>query len=135
MSERIVQEVGNYINKFMASATTNFTGVWRDYLRVRVKIDVTKPLKRRIKIRSAGSDWFWISFKYENVQTFCVICGIRGHSEKFCSRLFTTPESEIAKPYGDFMRAPFKRHIKPISAKWLSTGIEIGDQKFNAGEN
>lgn len=59
---------------------------------IRVKIDITKPLKRRMKLRKAGGEWIWITFKYENVPMFCFICGIIGHSEKFCNTLFDTPE-------------------------------------------
>ncbi|XP_074377829.1 uncharacterized protein LOC141719355 [Apium graveolens] len=91
MTERLITEVGNNIGKFVASCPTNFSGVWRDYFRVRVTIDVTKPLKRRMKIKKSAEDWYWITFKYENAPTFCFICGILGHSEKFCSRLFHTP--------------------------------------------
>lgn len=55
MSERILKEIDNYIGKFVASAPSNFVGIWREYLRVRVNIDVIKPLKRRMKLRSAGN--------------------------------------------------------------------------------
>lgn len=134
MAERILREVGNYIGKFVASAPSNFVGVWRDYLRVRVTIDVTKPLKRRMKIKSAGKEWFWISFKYENVPTFCFICGILGHAEKYCSQLFVVPEKDIVRPYGDFMRAPFKRQVKQIGAKWLRSGMDSSDRNMNSGE-
>lgn len=135
MTERIVQEIGNYVGNFVASAPTNFTGVWRDYLCVRVTIDITKPLKCKMKIRSAGGDWFWISFKYENVPTFCFIYGIVGHSENFCSKLFVLPASEIEKPYEEFMRAPYRRHVKPIGAKWLRNGTEVGDRSTSSGIN
>lgn len=49
MTERILTEVGNYAGKFVTSCTSNFTGVWRDYFRIRVTIDVSKPLKQRMK--------------------------------------------------------------------------------------
>lgn len=81
MSERIVKEVANYIGSFVESCSSNFVGVWREYMRVRVWIDLSKPLKRKMKIRKAGDEGFWINFKYENVPTFCFICGILGHSE------------------------------------------------------
>lgn len=119
MTEKVLKEVGNYIGTYMESCSSNFTGVWREYLRVRVTVDLTKPLKRRMKVRKSGDEWFWILLKYENIPTFCFICGLLGHSEKFCSRLFDTPETEITKPYCSWMRAPFRRHIKPIGAKWL----------------
>lgn len=122
MTEKVVKEVGNYIENFVASCPSNFKGVWREYLRVRVTMDLSKPLKRRMKIRMTGNDWFWIAFKYENVPTFCFICGLLGHSDKFCSRLFDTSEGEIVRPYGPWMRAPFRRQTSLIGAKWLREG-------------
>lgn len=129
MTERVLKEVGNYIGVFVESCSKNFHSIWKEYLRVRVSIDVTRPLKRRMKIRSSGAEWFWINFKYENVPTFCFICGIMGHSEKFCSRLFEVPEAEITKPYGVWMRAPLRRQTQLIASKWLrKDGVE-GDWK------
>lgn len=135
MTERIIKEVGNYIGTFVSSCPSNFVGVWRDFLRVRVTVNVTKPLKRRMKIRKAGDEWFWINFKYENVPTFCFICGLLGHSDKFCSTLFVTKEEDVVRPYGDWMRAPFRRQVKPIGAKWLRSGAEGGDRKIHGGSN
>lgn len=100
MTQKIVKEVGNYIGCFVESCPRNFKEGCKEYLRVRVTIDLSKPLKRRMKIRKAGDGWEWITFKYENVPTFCFICGMLGHSEKFCSVLFEKPENEIVKPYG-----------------------------------
>lgn len=130
MTERILTEVGNYTGKFVSSCPSNFSGVWRDYFRIRVTIDVSKPLKRRMKVKRAAENWFWINFKYENVPTFCFICGVLGHSEKFCSRLFTVAEADIVKPYGPWMRAPFRKQVKPIGAKWLRYGTEGDAQNF-----
>lgn len=129
MTEKIIIEIGNTIGKFVISCPDNFTGVWKDYFRVCVAIGVKKPLKRRMKIKKAAEEWYWITFKYENVHTFCFICGTMGHSDKLCSRLFTTPETEITKPYGPWMRASFRRQVKPIGARWLRSGFEGGDQK------
>lgn len=133
MSDKVIQEIRNYIGEFITSCRNNFTGVWREYMRVPVTVDISKPLKRRMKMRRAGNEWFWIVFKYENVPTFCFICGILGHSEKYCSRLFDTPEEEITKPYGAWMRAPFRRQTKQIGAQWLRDGS--GSSNRNTGLN
>lgn len=82
-----------------------------------------------MKIRKSGNDWQWIVFKYKNVPTFCFIYGVLGHSENFYSKLFDTHENEITKPYGAWMRAPFRRQAKLIGAKWLRTGIEDDDRR------
>lgn len=133
MSERILMEVGNQMGTFVCSCPSNFKGVWREYIRIRVTLDLSKPLKRRMKLRKTGNEWFWINFKYENVPTFCFICGLLGHGEKFCSQLFEKPESEISKPYGAWMRAPLRRQNKLIGAKWLRTGEEEGQTSMAAG--
>lgn len=97
MLERIIKEMGNFIGTYIESCSKNFNGGWKEYMRQRVRIDLEKPLKRKMKIRKSGNDCQWIVFKYENVPTFCLICGALGHSEKFCIKLFDTPENEITK--------------------------------------
>lgn len=100
MFEKIIKEVGNNnIGEFVESCQWNVVGVWKEYMKVRFTIDLTKPLKRRMKIRKSGNEWRWIVFKYENVTPFCFIFGLLGHSKKFCSRIFDTLESKIVKPY------------------------------------
>lgn len=70
ITEKIITEIGNSNGKFVTSYPSNLTGVWRDCFRVRVAINVNKPLKRKRKIKKAAEEWYWISFKYENVPTF-----------------------------------------------------------------
>lgn len=109
MLDRVFKEIGNYIATYVESCQKNFHGVWKEYVGVRVTIDLSKPLKRRMKVRKIGDEWFWINFKYENVPTFCFICGLLGHSDRYCGRLFDTPKIEIIKPYGIWKKAPFRR--------------------------
>lgn len=79
MFEKILKGNENYVGKFVDSCPNNFTGVWRDYMRIRISINLKVPLKRRMKIKMARDEWFWVNFKYENIPTFCFICGIVGH--------------------------------------------------------
>lgn len=44
-SEKILQSIGNYIGAFLKSDENNFKGIWRNYMRLRVSIDIKKPLK------------------------------------------------------------------------------------------
>lgn len=100
MSQRVVMDIGNYLGHFIESDGNNFTGVWREYLRVRVSIDLNVSLKRRMKLRKNADLWCWVNFKYEGVPTFCFICGLIGHSDKLCEKLFETSEGIMKKPYG-----------------------------------
>uniref|UniRef100_A0A803Q8H0 CCHC-type domain-containing protein n=1 Tax=Cannabis sativa TaxID=3483 RepID=A0A803Q8H0_CANSA len=122
-TEKAVLEAGRFIGEYLESDPNNFTGVWREYFRVRVRINVTLPLKRRMKFRRRGNEsYFYANFKYEKVPTFCFICGVLGHSEKFCPKLYDTPEDRIIKPYGLFMKAPNRRQNFLTASPWLRTG-------------
>ena len=96
----MLQNIGDYIGEFQASDENNLMGVWRNYMRIRVSIDVRKPLKRRMRLKKSGGDWVWIDFKYERLQVFCFICGLLGHTERQCLSLYDYPDDDIIKPYG-----------------------------------
>uniref|UniRef100_A0A803QQJ5 Reverse transcriptase n=1 Tax=Cannabis sativa TaxID=3483 RepID=A0A803QQJ5_CANSA len=135
MSDTVVQNVGNDIGSYVKSDSKNFNGIWRDSLRVRTKINVEKPLKRRMKLKRTDGEWLWTNFKYEFLPTFCFICGIIGHSERFCSRIYDTPLELIGKPYGLWMKAQPQRKNKLIGARWLRTGTAADSQFSDEGVN
>lgn len=45
MSETVLTVVGNYVGGYVHSCPSNFTGVWREYMRIRVTVNLNKPLK------------------------------------------------------------------------------------------
>ncbi|KAK1395060.1 hypothetical protein POM88_014116 [Heracleum sosnowskyi] len=47
--------------------------------------------------------------------------GLR-HSDKFCEKLFDTPEDKIEKPFGAWMRADPRRRMHTMGSKWLRPG-------------
>lgn len=125
MSQRVVYDVGNYIGKFIESDANNFICVWREYLGIRVSIPLVVPLKRRMKLKKDDSIWCWVNFKNEGLPTFCFICEMVGHGEKFCEKLFDTPVEQLEKPYGHWMRAEPRRRNHTMRNKWLKSGGEI----------
>lgn len=55
-SEHVLKDVGGYAGEFLESDARNFKGGWKTYYRVRVEIDVRKPLKRKMKLRKTGQN-------------------------------------------------------------------------------
>uniref|UniRef100_A0A803NPV8 Reverse transcriptase domain-containing protein n=1 Tax=Cannabis sativa TaxID=3483 RepID=A0A803NPV8_CANSA len=129
-----MQHAGNYIRKFVKSDPKNFIGVWRDYLRVRVTIDVDKPLKRRMKLIKQDGAWIWTTFKYEHIPTFCFICGFIGHSERFCQKRFDPHFDPNIKPYGEWMKATMRKKNYLVGARWLRSGKEEEDDHRTGSE-
>lgn len=88
MSERIAKAIGDHVGVFIRADKNSFDGSWKMFMRIRVLVDVTKPLKRRMKLKKAGGQWFWADFRYERLPNFCFICGILGHTDRFCQKHF-----------------------------------------------
>ncbi|KAL0422180.1 UNVERIFIED_CONTAM: hypothetical protein Slati_3240900 [Sesamum latifolium] len=58
------------------------------FLRIRIAIDVTKPLARGLKIRTVLGDEYIVTFSYERMPNFCYLCEKIGHISKWCDLRF-----------------------------------------------
>ena len=58
LSEQSIVDNGNFIGSFLEADPTNFDGMWKLYLRVKVALDVRKPLRRKMKIKEQGENGF-----------------------------------------------------------------------------
>lgn len=47
--------------------------------RIRIMLDVRKPLRRGIFVFTSDSGKMWLAFNYENLLLFCLGCGKMGH--------------------------------------------------------
>ncbi|KAM6543328.1 hypothetical protein CsatB_007775 [Cannabis sativa] len=130
MSEKVIRGVGNYIGTFIKSDPNNFSGVWRDYLRIRVKIPLEKPLKKKKKLEMQGGLVCHVTFKYEDLPTFCFICGVLGHTEKFCERLFDTPKEMIKKNYDLELKAAPRRRNYADGSRRLRSGLATKNSRW-----
>lgn len=74
----------------------------------------------------------WVNFKYEAIHAYCFICGMIGHGEYFCDRVFDIPLENIEKPYGAWLRADPRRKTHTMGTKSLRNGG--GVQEKNSGE-
>lgn len=88
-------------------------------MRIRVGIDVNRPLQRKLKLRKNGGDWAWVTFKYERLYTFCYFCGCVGHSEKFCMKAIESENPPNELLYGPWLRAAVRRPAVEVGERWL----------------
>jgi hypothetical protein len=72
-----------------------------NFVTVRVKIDVRKPLGRFVSLSRAGKREIY-QVKYEKMPKFCGVCGMLGHSHLECG----TGEHDVDKmEWGDWLKA------------------------------
>lgn len=134
LSEKIVEAIGSYVGVYKHADKSSFDGSWKAFLRIRVSIDVTKPLKHKMKIKKTGGEWIWIDFKYERLPNFCFICGILGHGDRFCPKLFEGYHTDTEKSYGPWMRATGRRPPMTTGQQWLVSETPNRRETEGAGE-
>ena len=127
MSEAVGKQLGNFFGEFLMYDEKNNTSIWRECMRIKIKFDVRKPLKRRKKVnRKNGSD-FMVSCKYERLGDFCFSCGLVSHTERFCRRTIDRRDGEGSQEWGAWLRAPPRRAAGQGTSKWIR---EEGDAKW-----
>ncbi|MCH93853.1 DUF4283 domain protein, partial [Trifolium medium] len=121
MSQKTGKNIGDYIGEFLEYDEKNDSLSWRKYMRIRVLVDVCIPLKKQKKIKKQGGDSKMVQFKYERLGTFCYVCGILGHSDLKCPKLFDMADSEIKREWSPELRTDMGRK-QGGESRWLWQG-------------
>lgn len=103
-TKKVAATIRSFLGAVIQSDNKSLEGQWKNFLHIRVRLDITKPLRRKMKMKEGG-DFFWVEFQYETLHNFCFLCGIIGHADKFCHKLFEGADETIERPYVAWMRA------------------------------
>uniref|UniRef100_A0A803MDE5 CCHC-type domain-containing protein n=1 Tax=Chenopodium quinoa TaxID=63459 RepID=A0A803MDE5_CHEQI len=94
-------------------------------MRVKVQVNIAKPLRRGMKVAVESGCTKWIGFKYERLGDFCYYCGQIGHTDKDCEeKEGGVGESPVVFQYGPFLTAsPYRSKVSEIGRekekKWF----------------
>ena len=80
MSTQVGKQFGDFVGKFIQYDETNNTRFGASYMRVKVWIDVSQPLKCWKKILLSNGSSSQVLFKYKHLRLFCFLCGKLGHT-------------------------------------------------------
>ncbi|CAH9093674.1 unnamed protein product [Cuscuta europaea] len=75
--------IGNFVGRFISVDEHNFSA-WNPFIRIRVSLDIGKPMKRKLFLQKEEGTSFCVSFRYKKLLNFCFMCEIIGHAENFC---------------------------------------------------
>ncbi|KAL5834454.1 hypothetical protein ACOSQ4_013951 [Xanthoceras sorbifolium] len=124
----IAEEVGTIVDFPIDSKD-----LWGKFLRIKVRIDITKPLKRGIRLRLANFDTMIMALiKYERLPDFCYGCGFIGHSFRECynSEVRKNIMDGVEPKFGGWLRAsPLDR------SKFRQKGEDISEAIPKAQED
>lgn len=84
MTPKLGRSIGSPIGKVVQVVDSDENGTIGHSLRVRVSIDVSKPLSRGRKLWDNGVAVGWVSFRYERLLNFCYWCGSLMHEDRDC---------------------------------------------------
>ncbi|KAK2419791.1 hypothetical protein QL285_030612 [Trifolium repens] len=94
--------IGELLGNVEAAETYEYPGK-KLIIKIKVAINVHKPINPGILIGNAKDGTHWIDFRYENLPLFCFICGLVGHAENLCQNKDMAIESET--PLGPWLRS------------------------------
>ena len=99
-----VQKLGGLLGEVLEVETDDKGECIGLYARVRVSIDITKPLQKMVFLELEDEDdEVELPVLYERLPDFCFCCGIIGHQFKECSAYNGQPKEKLS--YGVYMRA------------------------------
>ena len=82
--------------------------MWRDgggqdnpnyFMRVRVALPVSKPLRQGGFIEDSNGERTWVKFKYGRLPVFCYYCGILGHDLRHCASHYAVEKQGVEADY------------------------------------
>ncbi|KAH1097127.1 hypothetical protein J1N35_014048 [Gossypium stocksii] len=131
MFEAMAKQFGAFLGKFLEyDASIPTLGV-KKYMRIRVCLDVSAPLRRKKKILIENTVTIYALFKYEKLSLFCFICGKMGHGESYCPFRLRIEPSKIVFGWDLSLRAtPKRRNL--VTSRWLceTDGARCSDEKM-----
>lgn len=115
MSEMVGKQLGNFFGKFMEYGPKNNSSI---YMRIRNRLDVRRPLKKKKKITKKDGSDFIVLCKYERLGEFCLSCGMITHTERFCRKNMKNKEESTVRDWGSRLRAPPRRVALQGKSNW-----------------
>ncbi|KAJ8761656.1 hypothetical protein K2173_004432 [Erythroxylum novogranatense] len=87
-------------------------------MKIRVRMDIRQPLKRKKKLIDFDGHPFYVTFRYQQIQVYCYFCGKLSHTDSFCDLLLHHKKGDPQPLWSENLRATPHRITLPFSS-WL----------------
>lgn len=119
MSEAVGKQLGDFFGDFLMYDVKNNASIWMEYMRIKIRLDVRRPLKRKKKIKRRNGTEFVVTCRYERLGEFCFSCGLVSHTDRYCRKNLERRGEEGPKDLGVWLRATPRRVANQNRSKWL----------------
>lgn len=110
-AQAIAKKLGNLIS------VDSSLDLFGKFIRVKVGVDVTRPLKRGVNVL-VGGEKLWLPVKYEALPTYCYNCGLLGHTFKYCESINRLEDVDpLDLPFGPLIKASPLKKTRPVPAR------------------
>ena len=118
---------GNHIGTIVEVDVGDRRECWGQYLRIRVTVDISRPLKRIVRLcLREGEDPEILLLQYERLPSFCFRCGILGHQLRECLEItILSDDGKEELRYGAWMIAPTGANKQRGSGRQEETGERV----------
>jgi hypothetical protein len=122
MQRRVGDAIGAYLGELKEYDEKNTPH--SEFKKLKVRIDITKPLKQEWKVRAGRGDWVSVVFKYERLGTFCYACGLLGYNDRSCEQLFENDMDDGVRGWGDYLKTTSRKLGTGANNKWLRDPVK-----------
>ncbi|KAL0009471.1 hypothetical protein SO802_010973 [Lithocarpus litseifolius] len=132
ISPQVAKEVGSRLGDVEEVEERQRKDDINFFLRVRVALSITKPLRRGGFIAGSDGERHWVHFKYERLPLFCYFCGILGHDLKHCPVHYVAEKKggSVEYPYGEFLKVA-GGHVRVVQTQSFSPKCNPEEGKGN----
>ena len=118
---KVGQGIGSFLGTLKAYDGRN--SIHSSYMRIKVTIDVTVPLKKEWRVRASNGSFVTVNFKYEKLGVFCHRCGLLGHTDKVCPELFELDADDGVRNWSAYLKQDTQRFGTVATNRWLQDPI------------
>ncbi|TXG70202.1 hypothetical protein EZV62_005137 [Acer yangbiense] len=134
----MTKEMGKFLGQLIGEVVDMDVGVTGEcfgkYMRIRVIIDVSKPLKRFLRLELEKGEESMVLLRYEKLPEFCFHYGFIGHSYLECNLVSRDGKRDMGS---DFDFGPWLRASNPLEnwtdQPWRTTEGGMADNNLGAG--
>jgi len=119
MQEKVDKGIGAFVGELKEYDPKNTTHSSQQVYMTEGPNRCQLTIEKEMNVRTLGETWITAKFRYERLGTFYFLCGVLGHRDKTCAKLFEVEEDDGFREWSnDLKPESCKRGVNTVNS-WL----------------